>query len=293
MDTPSVADEGDPAKQSRFITLFSFSLFTVVLVTACNERKTSAEQSSVVDTVQITRQIPKNKADTAPKTATKKIYITFDDGPNRGTRNVLKTIKEENIPVSFFIVGKHVFDSPSQTATWEEMEKDSTIELCNHSYSHARNKYTSFYNNPEGVVNDFKQCQEKLHFTNTITRMPGRNSWRIDSINITDLRKSKKAIDAVHQAGFDIMGWDIEWSFDHKTFLPDQDTATLFRKIFNQLDAGTSYTPGHLVLLAHDQAFQREENLAILRLFLRSLKQNPDYDFALVSTYPGIKKSLP
>src|SRR5215470_13440826 len=43
----------------------------------------------------------------------KKIYLTFDDGPNKGTRNVLDIVQQENIPVTFFIVGEHVFASRS------------------------------------------------------------------------------------------------------------------------------------------------------------------------------------
>ncbi len=204
--------------------------------------------------------------------------------------NVLQTIREENIPVSFFIVGKHVFDSPKQTAAWNELLSDTAIELCNHSYTHARNKYSSFYKNPQQVVTDFKLSQQKLQFKNNVTRMPGRNAWRIDTIDITDIKESKAAIDSVYITGFNVMGWDIEWGFDHKTFVPDGDTALLYKKIFNLLDAGTTRTPGHLVLLAHDQSFHDTANLAILHSFLKGLKQNSGYEFSFAGMYPGVKK---
>jgi peptidoglycan-N-acetylglucosamine deacetylase len=218
----------------------------------------------------------------------KKIYITFDDGPNRGTQNVLNVIKQENITVSFFIVGKHVFDSPQQTADWEELKADTTIELCNHSYTHAANRYSKFYQQPETVIEDFQQSQEKLQFKNNVVRMPGRNAWRIDTINVTDIKESRAAIDSVHKAGFAIMGWDIEWSFDHKSMAPDTATGLLLRRIRNMLDAGTTKTPGHLVLLAHDQAFQKETDVETLHLFLQELKSNNDYEFIVASKYPGV-----
>src|SRR3954454_21812749 len=49
----------------------------------------------------------------------KKLYITFDDGPNRGTRNVLRIAEEEEVPVSFFVVGRNAFASPLQNQLWD------------------------------------------------------------------------------------------------------------------------------------------------------------------------------
>jgi peptidoglycan-N-acetylglucosamine deacetylase len=284
------ADEGEPGKPGSYFS----NLFIVVLIittfASCHRQKPRTVLPPKTDSADLQQQTRIRDSVARPKIAKKKIYITFDDGPNRGTKQVLKVVKEENIPVSFFIVGKHVFDSPGQTALYNEMREDSTIELCNHSFTHALNKYTKFYSDPEAVVNDFKTSDTRLHFTNKVARMPGRNAWRIDTIDITDIRQSKPAIDSLHQAGFAIMGWDIEWSFDHKTFVPDQDTGLLLRKIYNLLDANTTRTPGHLVLLAHDQAFQDEDNLAILYSFLKELKLNEQYEFELASKYPGVKE---
>lgn len=85
------------------------------------------------------------------------------------------------------------------------------------------------------------------------------------------------------------MGWDIEWTFDHKTLAPDENMELLLRKMQNMLDASTTKTPGHLVLLAHDQAFQNEEDIEKLQQFFRQLKKNPQYELVLASNYPGVK----
>jgi peptidoglycan/xylan/chitin deacetylase (PgdA/CDA1 family) len=290
MDTHTATTDGDPESTNHFINPLFITLLICITLASCNQHSNNEKLKPSADSAVVKKPKALNHAATAKKTATKKIYITFDDGPNNGTMNVLQTIREENIPVSFFIVGKHVFDSPKQTAVWNELLADTAIELCNHSYSHAHNKYSSFYKNPQQVIADFKESQHKLQFKNDVTRMPGRNAWRIDTIDVTDIKESKAAIDSVHTAGFNIMGWDIEWSFDHKTFVPDQDTALLYKKIFNLLDAGTTRTPGHLVLLAHDQAFQDTANLAILHSFLRGLKHNNEYEFSVADMYPGVKK---
>lgn len=289
MDLPSSADEGEPGS-----TPFRNALFTLIVLLAlgaCREshKETHAPPPPPPDTL----VKPPAKTDTAlvrkKAVVKKKIFLTFDDGPNKGTRNVLQAVKEEQLPVSFFIVGKHVFDSPEQHATWQDLKADSAIELCNHSFTHALNRYTKYYEDPTGVVADFKKSQEKLGFNNHVARMPGRNAWRIDSIRVTDIKASRAAIDSVHKAGFDIMGWDIEWTFDHKTLAPDTATALLLRRIRNLLDAGTTHTPGYLVLLAHDQAFQKEEHVQQLVAFLKELKGNEDYEFILASKYPGVR----
>ncbi len=286
MELPSTTSDDGPSIAAFFYkpTIFSFFLFTTFL--SCRHRNSDTTKPPVADT-------PVQKKTTlAPpvkKQPRKKIYITFDDGPNRGTRHVLDAVKAEGMPVSFFIVGKHTQDSPAQHALWQEMKADSSIELCNHSYTHALNRYTRFYENPAGVVADFNRSRDALQFTNNVARMPGRNAWRIDTVDVTDIRTSKAAIDTLHHAGYAIMGWDVEWSFDHKTMVPDADTGYMLRKMYNLLDANTTRTPGHLVLLAHDQAFQKEENLPILNAVLRTLKQNEDYDFEFASRYPGVK----
>jgi hypothetical protein len=118
--------------------------------------------------------------------------------------------------------------------------------------------------------------------------MPGRNAWRIDTIDHTDIYESSAAIDSLHAAGFSIMGWDIEWMFNHKSFRPDTAIALMLRRIDNMLEANKTKTPGHLVLLAHDQAFQSEEAVRLLHSFFQQIKNNPEYELKLASTYPGV-----
>ena len=290
METAS-ADEPEPKQTSSFFRLLPVT-FIIIILSACENRKWQKPEYpvAVVDSAAIQQQ-EKQRQDSLQKIsiARKKIYITFDDGPNKGTRNVLQAVKEENIPASFFIVGEHVFDSPKQTQTWELLKVDSTIELCNHSYTHAHNRYTSFYNKPSGVVADFQRSQQALQFSNNIARMPGRNAWRIDTIDHTDIYESSAAIDSLHAAGFNIMGWDIEWMFDHKTLAPDTAIDLMLRRIDNLLMAEKTKTSGHLVLLAHDQAFQTEEAIQLLHLVLKSLKNNPEYELVLASRYPGVQ----
>lgn len=291
METP-LASEPEPKRSNSIHRLLCILLLIFVFASCQNKKQEKPGYPVVIIGSTVIKHLEKQKQDSLLriKPDKKKIYITFDDGPNKGTSNIFKAIKEENVPVSFFIVGEHVFDSPLQYQTWEILKDDSTIELCNHSYTHAHNRYVTFYKKPLRVVSDFRQSQAKLQFKNNLARMPGRNAWRIDSINHTDIYASSTAIDSVHAAGFNIIGWDIEWTFNHKTLAPDTDTTLLLRRINNMLQARKTPTPDHLVLLAHDQAFRTEEDVQLLKAFLASLKNNPDYELMLASSYPGVGK---
>ncbi len=287
---PSPAADGDPAKP---LSLSSYSfLMAVFLLTlaSCTERTSRKKPVPAPDSASIKRQEKKAKDSVAALTRKKKkIYLTFDDGPNKGTRNVLGVIEEEKVPASFFIVGVHTTDTRQQEETWKMLQADSAIELCNHSYSHARNHYTSYYEKPGTIVNDFNYSNGKLGFRNKIARTPGRNAWRIGTIDHTDIYDSKAAIDSLHAAGYDVMGWDIEWTFDHKTLAPDADTALLLRRIYNLLEAKKTRTADHLVFLAHDQAFQKPEYVEELRYVVQQLKNNPGYELLPATQYPGIR----
>jgi len=287
----SADDEGEPSKQFKYLPAIVFLLIISVFVSwSCTQKKAEPMIKPVVipDSTVIKQQI---RADSLAKIKAKKkkIYVTFDDGPNKGTRNVLNTVMEEKVPASFFIVGKHVFDSPEQEETFRQLMADSAIELCNHSYTHGLNHYTRFYKNPEEVINDFQRSEARLSLTSKVCRMPGRNAWRIDTVDHTDISESAAAIDSVYDAGFAVMGWDVEWMFDHKTLDLVTDTDLLLRQIQNMLEAGKTRTEGHLVLLAHDQAFQKEADIEKLHYLLQQLKNNPDYELLLASNYPGVK----
>lgn len=219
----------------------------------------------------------------------KKIYLTFDDGPNKGTNKVLHIMQQESVPVSFFIVGEHVFASLGQKQTWDSLMMAQHVELCNHSYSHAHNHYSSFYKHPGSVVEDFRRSSDSLQFSNSICRAPGRNAWRIDTLQFTDLKKSKAAIDSLQQAGFTIMGWDLEWEYNGKDLCLKNSADEVLRKIDSVFARQRTRTPECLVLLAHDQVYADADDSAELHDFIRKLKMSDEYELELVSNYPGVK----
>ena len=223
----------------------------------------------------------------------KKIYLTFDDGPNKGTKNVLDILEQENVPATFFIVGEHVYASHAQAETWTSLQSAKNIELCNHSYSHAlHNRYAKFYKNPCEVVRDVERTKEKLLPDDEIVRTPGRNSWRIDSMHFTDNKKSKAAIDSLQKAGFIVVGWDLEWHFDAKKLIVKSTADELLAQVDRLFNEGKTRTPDNLVLLAHDQAYRTKEDSLQLREFVQKLKEKDEYEVSLLNSYPGIAKII-
>jgi len=219
----------------------------------------------------------------------KKIYLTFDDGPNKGTRKVLNIVQEEQVPVTFFIVGEHVFASTSQHATWDSLKVADSIELCNHSYTHAHNHYERFYRQPDSVVSDFRRCHDSLQLSNPVVRTPGRNIWRVDTLSYTDLKKSAAAADSLQQAGFTIIGWDLEWHYDHKTFTLKNRSEALMDEIDSLFAHNKTKIPEHLVVLAHDQVYDDADDSCELHELIKKLKRRDEYELVVASKYPGVK----
>jgi len=219
------------------------------------------------------------------------IYLTFDDGPNRGTENLIKILNKHNIYATSFIVGRHINSSKKQKVDYENLQKDSLIEIANHSYNHAANKYAKFYQNPEKVVHDFKIVRDSLKLLNPIARTPGRNIWRINGINVTDIKASKIAADQLQNAGFKLVGWDLEWRGNSEMKLKNNHQEML-KKVdsifFNDLEK----TPRHLVLLTHDQYLYDENSVKELDLFIQKLQESNRFIFKKISDYPKIKEIL-
>lgn len=65
---------------------------------------------------------------------TKKIVLTFDDGPGRGTEQILNTLKKYNVKATFFALGQQIQKYPELTR--RIVAEGHT--LANHSYDHDK-----------------------------------------------------------------------------------------------------------------------------------------------------------
>lgn len=291
-------DSGAYFKRSHItkIALFTTLAFSAFYFYKEHRKAQNARMRMVVkkdSTTIITASLPKEEETTtgAPQKKKKKktIYLTFDDGPNKGTKNVMDIINDEQVPVTLFVIGEHVYGSRLQAAVYDSVRKSAYVELANHSFTHAHNKFSHFYSAPENVVNDFKRCADSLSLSSNIIRTPGRNIWRLNAIKQTDNHLSKDAADALQKNGYIVMGWDLEWHFNDKLQAiqtPDQ----LASQIDSMFVHNRTKTTDHLVLLAHDQVYSSSKDSASLRKLVAKLKEKGEYDFAFINRYPGIEK---
>jgi peptidoglycan/xylan/chitin deacetylase (PgdA/CDA1 family) len=290
MGTSSTDDDGESANHICYNYIYSYRIpiLIIVYLVACTKpvqegrvkmKHAPKNTEAKKETVQVAAPVKKKK---------KKIYLTFDDGPNKGTQNVLDIVKDEKIPVTFFIIGEHVYASINQNITWDSLQAAEGIEICNHSYTHAEhNHFEKFYQSPDSVVSDFQRSQDSLQLTNNIVRTPGRNTWRIDSLQFTDLKKSKAAVDSLQKAGFVVMGWDLEWHYDPKELTVMNNSDDLLKQIDSVFNNNKTKSPENLVLLAHDQVYKRSKDSTELRQLIQKLKLKEEYELSLVTSYPG------
>lgn len=193
-----------------------------------------------------------------------------------------------------FLIGLHTGASPEQKLMWNKLQTFPGIELCNHSYSHAwRNKFTPFYQHADSVIADFNHAETLMALKAPIARTPGRNAWRIDSITRTDLLKNKKTIDTLQsKGGYVLIGWDLEWMFNHRNNQAVQTADQLYAQVNHLFGSNKTLIPNNLVILAHDQMWRTSVDSLRLVDFIRKLKASPDYELALISNYPGVRRAL-
>ncbi len=279
------SDDGDGDRKT--VQVASIALFAIILFCACHKPTNTIPQKVKVSANSSTQTLVLNDIK-KKKSKKKKLYLTFDDGPNKGTQNVLHIAADENVPISFFIVGEHVFASRGQLQTWDSLNIAEHIALCNHSYSHANNQYNRFYQSPEIVVNDFKKSNDTLQLRNRIVRTPGRNIWRIDSLHFTDIKSSTAAADSLQKAGFMVMGWDVEWTFNPKSQSVSMTADSVLKEIDHAFAKNQTRQCNHLILLAHDQVYAKPDDSIQLRRFMQGLKEKDEYELSLVTEYPGV-----
>tara|TARA_B100001939_G_scaffold209648_1_gene180297 strand:+ start:196 stop:837 length:642 start_codon:yes stop_codon:yes gene_type:complete len=86
----------------------------------------------------------------------KKIWLTFDDGPEKEvTEYILETLKKLNIKASFFLIGKNIQEFPELT---KEIIKKGHI-IGNHSFSHLN----GFKSKNEEYIYDIELGQKLIN----------------------------------------------------------------------------------------------------------------------------------
>ena len=272
---------GNKRNEINFLAVF----FLPGILFSCNSsREKNHEAPKTKSDSTITKPAVKEK--TNPDTS-KTIYLTFDDGPLNGTDAIIDAFDKEKLPATMFMVGKHVQMSRALREKFEMAYHDPYLETGNHSYSHANRKYNSYYKHPDKVLADFDHNQEILHLRDKDGRMPGRSTWRVGNRKKDEpATNGVEAADLLHQNGYTIFGWDLEWFHKSHSGKPQQNVEEIFEQIQTRIaNPKKCFTPYHFVLLAHDEMFQKPWEQNELKQLIDLLRSN-GYKFDHINNYP-------
>lgn len=104
---------------------------------------------------------------------TKRVFLTFDDGPSNITPSILDTLKQEKVLATFFVLGSKVETFPETT----KRIYDEGHYIANHGYSHL---YSSIYTSPQATLDEFNKCNDSVknaigvpEYNSHLFRFPG------------------------------------------------------------------------------------------------------------------------
>lgn len=277
-------------------TILAGFVLSLISVNSCHQKSELEIQKEVISQECIDENPAEELEKILPveqkelKSDKRNIYLTFDDGPNRGTENLIKIVHKRKVPVTSFVVGQHIDGSKKQKDEFETMKSDTLIEIANHSYTHANNRYAKFYSDSSVVVEDFDRARDSLNIsTGKIARTPGRNIWRTGNITATDLKSSTNAADELKNAGYTIIGWDLEWKPDKEMKL-GVTHQEMIKKIDSVFYNDLEMTSRNLVFLTHDQYLKDENSVRELDLLIQKLQESNRFEFKKISEYPDLNK---
>ncbi|PWK16548.1 polysaccharide deacetylase family protein [Tumebacillus permanentifrigoris] len=167
----------------------------------------------------------------APK-PDKVVYLTFDDGPNAYTEQILNTLKEQGVTATFFVLGPQI-----------EQHKDLAKRMIDESYSVGLHGMThdskKIYRSPQTVVQEMEDCNKILTqatgFRTAIMRVPyGSKPWMPQNYR-----------DATVNAGYHMWDWNVD-SYDSKSSTRTADET--YTEITNQVSGKKN-----AIVLLHDK----------------------------------------
>lgn len=192
-----------------------------------------------------TKSINLNLADTSKlgTTEIKEVFLTFDDGLQPGTQEVLLLLEKLNVTATFFLTGIHVksFIEKTNRNLGLKMLKEiyTKHQIANHSYSHANDYYENYYSQGlkigkdahgkfiyRTVLKDFQLNDETINkylveagikvdskAQYKTARFPGRNTWWGSEFKDAH-SDTKEEAQALYNAGYSLYGWDTEWNMN-------------------------------------------------------------------------------
>lgn len=234
-----------------------FSLFILLSIVGCfSFSKNKIVETSITITSENDLQILLNSN-------YKIAYLTFDDGPTeKMTPKILDILDEEEIPATFFVVGKHVKEHPELV----KRAYDSGHYIANHTYSHNNNK---IYQSTESFINEITSTDEAISEALGIKDYCS-HVFRFPEGYMTNKYKAQKEKGLVALKELDYVY--VDWNCLNK----DSETKCSNNQLINNL-IKSSKNKTSLVVLMHDTGDVNNTN-EVLKTSIEYLK-NKGYEF--------------
>jgi peptidoglycan/xylan/chitin deacetylase (PgdA/CDA1 family) len=130
----------------------------------------------------------------------KKVYLTFDDGPGSLTEQYLDILKKHGIHATFFLIGSQAEENPELV----EREISEGHELGIHSYSHESGK---IYQSADACYQDVCQVRdllwEKFGYRAKVWRFP----WGSANSYLSWFKKD--VVDRLYQENLEYVDWNV------------------------------------------------------------------------------------
>ena len=128
-------------------------------------------------------------------------YLTFDDGPSMVTKEVLKTLRENNIHATFFLIGNQI-DENTEEIVKQLVEDGHTIGI--HTYSH---KGAEIYKSKDAFITDFEQTARRIKEVTGIEPKIFRFPW--GSVNKYLGNIAEEVIEELEEKGYTYFDWNV------------------------------------------------------------------------------------
>jgi peptidoglycan-N-acetylglucosamine deacetylase len=207
--------------------------------------------------------------------ATKKIALTFDDGPDgEYTPQILDILKEKHAHATFFIIGSNAEAHPGIV----QREVDEGHEVGNHTFTHPNMSDTA----PEGVTLELNATQRLFQaLTGRTLRL-----WRPPYLGDAEPTDNDEIAPVLQAQG---MGYiavgehidPVDWE------RPGVDA--IVQHVFDILDHGPKNIPKNILLL-HDAGGDRSQTVEALPILIDKLRAR-GYQLVTVSDLAGLTRA--
>ena len=213
------------------------------------------------------------------------VFLTSDDGPLVGSKNLNQLVLDYEFPLTLFLVGKPVSTDSRLEPYLENYRDNKYMLLGNHSFTHANFHYKRFYNNPDGVEADFIKNEDYLNIISKLARLPGRNVWVLNQ----ELQKGEPhALKAAQKLytdhNYKVFGWDYELRHkrDGKIIGNAQEHYKAIKKLLKE---DKTYSKNQIVVLMHDQMFTNDKSSKVLGELILLLQDDDEVKLKLLNKY--------